>query len=250
MDSKAMLSDKDFLRMQSLALKRVHEIVQDKIALDISRLDQLDNLDQAYLLAYWELLVSRVLNGCKDDRIELPAMDLRDFGIQTAVIDQKYGTTLNDANKSVELVKKRLESTKRLLGDRFVNTFRSAVCMHEITSPIEQLFLIEWQYSDVESRFNVDLELQAEIDTPAGKYRVDFLITSKSTGEIGTALVIELDGHDFHERTKEQVAYDNKRARALAQAGMTVVRFSGHEMVTKARDCIKDVIALIEQAHR
>lgn len=100
----------------------------------------------------------------------------------------------------------------------------------------------------LEDRFNLDIEPQAEVKTNAGTYHVDFLITSKTMGELETAIVIELDGHEFHEKTKEQVARDNKRTRALTQAGMTVLRFSGHELMGKARDWMGDVIAMIEKS--
>jgi very-short-patch-repair endonuclease len=40
-------------------------------------------------------------------------------------------------------------------------------------------------------------------------------------------LVVECDGHDFHEKTKQQVTKDNRRERELQIAGWHVFRFSG-----------------------
>lgn len=54
-------------------------------------------------------------------------------------------------------------------------------------------------------------------------YRVDFCISP-------VKLVIEIDGHEFHERTKEQAASDKKRDRALVGAGFRVIRFTGSEV--------------------
>ena len=170
-----------------------------------------------------------------------------DFNKELEVIEDYFGLSLMSANKCVNAIKSRLDSTKRLVGDRFVKEFKNAVNKHEITSPIEQLFLMEWKFADLESRFNLDIEPQTEVVTKAGTYRVDFLITSKSMGELETAIAIELDGHEFHEKTKEQVARDNQRMRALMQSGMTVLRFSGHELMGKSRDWMGDVIAMIEK---
>jgi very-short-patch-repair endonuclease len=76
-----------------------------------------------------------------------------------------------------------------------------------------------------------------------GKYRADFLVVAKDyTGHPDfdsprIAFVIECDGHDYHERTKEQAARDKSRDRALATAGLTVLRFTGSEIWTRPRDC-------------
>jgi very-short-patch-repair endonuclease len=65
-----------------------------------------------------------------------------------------------------------------------------------------------------------------------GKYRVDFLVEEydfygrKSLGQF----VIECDGHDFHEKTKEQAAKDKKRDRELQSLGLKVFHFTGSEI--------------------
>lgn len=43
-------------------------------------------------------------------------------------------------------------------------------------------------------------------------------------------LVVELDGHDFHERTKEQARRDKSRDRELQMLGCDVFRFTGSEV--------------------
>ncbi len=70
-------------------------------------------------------------------------------------------------------------------------------------------------------------------------YRVDFLIhTHDRTSPIDMSrlkwcrLVVECDGHDFHERTKEQAAKDRSRDRNLTSQGYDVFRFTGSELWT------------------
>lgn len=67
-------------------------------------------------------------------------------------------------------------------------------------------------------------------------WRVDFLVHAYSYGdasikEIGwRKLIVECDGHDFHERTKHQAARDRERDRRFQDLGFTVFRFTGSEI--------------------
>jgi hypothetical protein len=45
-------------------------------------------------------------------------------------------------------------------------------------------------------------------------------------------LVIECDGHDFHEKTREQATKDKSRDRDLLNLGYPVMRFTGSEIVS------------------
>lgn len=63
-------------------------------------------------------------------------------------------------------------------------------------------------------------------------YRVDFLL------EIGVRkLAIECDGHAFHDRTKQQAAYDRARDRELLEFGIATIRFTGSEIVHSPERC-------------
>lgn len=57
--------------------------------------------------------------------------------------------------------------------------------------------------------------------------------------------IVEVDGHEFHQKTKEQVEHDNERERALQKAGYEVIRFSGTEVYHKAYRCACDVKRII-----
>lgn len=75
------------------------------------------------------------------------------------------------------------------------------------------------------------IEPQAKI----GAYRVDFRVThydrsGPSRGFVCVGLVVECDGHDFHEKTKAQAQKDKARDRFLAAEGYTVLRFTGSEI--------------------
>lgn len=85
-----------------------------------------------------------------------------------------------------------------------------------------------------------------------GDYRADFAFfcTDKTVGTEGCRVilrgVVETDGHDFHERTKEQALKDKKRDRKMAIAGWEVLRFTGSDVYRDANECLDDVFSLIE----
>lgn len=74
-------------------------------------------------------------------------------------------------------------------------------------------------------------------------YIVDFmfLYRHRRSGEI-CGIVVECDGHEFHERTKEQAAHDKSRDRFLQTEGLKVLRFTGSEIWNKTYDCANEII--------
>lgn len=77
---------------------------------------------------------------------------------------------------------------------------------------------------------------------PQGKiagYRVDFLVKD-------TNIVVECDGYEHH-KTKEQLTNDCKRQRELTKLGYTIVRFSGTEINSDCKMCVRELIEIIEK---
>ncbi len=134
-------------------------------------------------------------------------------------------------------------------------------------SPIERLLLLSLFENIAPSlyllcnrepfhEFSFDIKQQAVI--PMGgvnKYRCDFLLSvsffdSRSDVKITQIdCVIECDGHDFHEKTKEQVAKEKKRDRDLISMGYDVIHFSGSEIWNDADSCSVYVCDFIEKKH-
>lgn len=140
---------------------------------------------------------------------------------------------------------KRVESYKNNLYD----------CLYMCESPIEQLmaielFDIEQKLSSISSNVEIlGIANQEQIITKKGKYRVDFLleIALKINNKYMELLkiVIECDGHKFHNVTKEQVKKDNEENRELFTDGYYVLRFSGSEIFNDLQGCGKDIIKFI-----
>lgn len=116
---------------------------------------------------------------------------------------------------------------------------RCADRLGDCESPIERLFLAahELMAKTLPGNESVHLAQQLKI----GNYRADFAF--KTTGPTGKAamVVVELDGHDFHERTKEQAARDKARDRYMTGLGHQVMRYAGTEVWANPFACVEEV---------
>lgn len=84
--------------------------------------------------------------------------------------------------------------------------------------------------------------IHAQCPVLEGKYRADFLLTAMfEHSKKPLYIIIECDGHDFHERTKEQAARDRRRDRDMTAAGFKVFRFTGSEIFRDADRCAAEV---------
>lgn len=72
-------------------------------------------------------------------------------------------------------------------------------------------------------------------------YRADIVIV----WDKWRRLVIECDGHDWHDRTKQQAAYDRARDRDLLKLGFATIRFTGSEIFHSAERCATDAYACL-----
>ncbi len=81
-----------------------------------------------------------------------------------------------------------------------------------------------------------------------GPYRLDFAITDQSADSpAGLLIDVECDGHEWHDRTKEQASRDRKRDRYLTSKGWRVVRFTGRDIWGQAARCGVDVALTIDE---
>lgn len=78
-------------------------------------------------------------------------------------------------------------------------------------------------------------------------HRVDFLLGWASRPFEHTAIVIECDGHAFHERTKEQAARDKARDRDLSSEFARVLRFTGSEIYRNPCGCAVEAMGISDQ---
>lgn len=114
-------------------------------------------------------------------------------------------------------------------------------------SPLETAFAAWWLAYELAWGAVGFLLPQQEVECEGQKYRTDFtvvpetrlMLDAQRVGLQVAEVAIELDGHEFHERTKEQVEWRNRRDRALAASGWLVLHFSGAEFNRDPAGCVK-----------
>jgi very-short-patch-repair endonuclease len=96
-------------------------------------------------------------------------------------------------------------------------------------SPMEDLFWAACQ------RANKRASAAMVRQYPVGRYRLDFAFPDVKLG-------VEIDGHDYHHASKEQVRRDYERQRRLMAQGWTILRYTGSEVYRGADACAAEVM--------
>lgn len=166
-------------------------------------------------------------------------------------------TNLNDffneiANIQAEKVVDIFESSSERFQEslqKMLEGWVAAYCIRlaKCESPIEQLYGLYFLDAYYRRDFSYELALipQHEFKKEDITIRVDFAIVGTINGRQFT-LVVECDGHDFHDKTREQAESDRQRDRLLKSFGLDVIRFAGSEIYRSPRKCIEETIAVIE----
>lgn len=139
--------------------------------------------------------------------------------------------------------------------DNAITLRKASICalLSRCESPIEQLLAIHLMDSEYHlykelSVFDgfrsVWINPQSEVLANERKYRLDFLVEVIFEKK-EFKFAIECDGHNFHEKTKEQAARDKARERNLTMNGYRVVRFTGSEIWADPISCISDLYKII-----
>jgi len=71
---------------------------------------------------------------------------------------------------------------------------------------------------------------QVTVKSGVGKSRIDLAFAACRQSGPPLYVALEFDGHEFHERTKEQARRDKARDRGLQILGWRVLRFTGSEV--------------------
>ena len=121
-----------------------------------------------------------------------------------------------------------------------------------VESPIEEILLISIEiYCKIFEFPQICLLPQFEIETNNKKYRADFVYFEdeyiNTEYNSGKKIVIECDGHEFHQKTKKQVEKDNEREYDLKMVGYEILRFSGSQIYNEPLTCAEKIYRYIKQ---
>lgn len=153
---------------------------------------------------------------------------------------------ITEANMEEKSLNKHImqmcDSSKTVFNEIYDQiTFDLVACMQNCESPIEQIMALRlhnyknsWQAYKLNYQDNIDVvDIQNQYIVKVGSisYRIDFAIPVWDMHlHKGAFFAIECDGHDFHEKTKEQAQRDKKRDRDITTSGMIIMRFTGSEI--------------------
>lgn len=175
--------------------------------------------------------------------------------IRASNLVDDYASSLNDALKYCESpIEKELMIAIEIVARE--NCEAEAICYKCQNSSGLHAF-----YGDIgdTTYTKLTIEPQKRFD----QYRVDFFLTFSEfgphpkyelneDGEVKSVfyiseLIVECDGHDYHERTKEQAARDKKRDRAIQSMGYKIFRFTGSEIRRDPIDCAQQIVKELQK---
>lgn len=117
-------------------------------------------------------------------------------------------------------------------------------------SPLEMAFYAWWWVITNRSggpEPNFEMKIQQQVHARGTNYRADFVLEDTDqqarerairVGMHPLRIAIEVDGHEFHERTKEQVAHRDARDRDLQADGWRVFHVSGSAFHRDPEGCV------------
>lgn len=175
-------------------------------------------------------------------------------------LEQSFNAYLSDEEQIVRATFKSLLSTWTDI------IFEGPIRRCE--SPIEKVMFLTLQHLrmfnlyDRHSSLDLKFFPQKEIDLGERKIRVDFLVILRQLKLSGMKdyytpcwdilkeahVVVECDGHDYHERTKEQAQRDRERDRLLQYHGYPIFRFTGSEIYKDPMGCTRQVIEFLMES--
>jgi hypothetical protein len=157
-------------------------------------------------------------------------------------------------------IARALDHASTVLRGHLDADLRANVVELGLESPIEVAFYAWWQaIQRVTPDCHVTLAPQQEVALPSTTtYRLDFVVDQDDTdagweasqaGIDWPQIAIELDGHDWHERTKDQVILRNQRDRDLQTAGWKIFHVSGTELLRDPVSVVAEIMAFTDGAY-
>ena len=155
------------------------------------------------------------------------------------------------------------------LEQKLLKSLTDCFMGHPCDHPVLHFLIPNYQEPDIQG-FSVRIYPQYEIAVPFPSsngvgtkqkaFRADFMVllippadihklkTRDFTKRAIAKLIVEVDGHDFHEHTKEQAEHDKSRDRAFTNFGYQVLRFTGREINREAANKALEVFSCLNSA--
>jgi very-short-patch-repair endonuclease len=148
-----------------------------------------------------------------------------------------------------------------MMAERFSQEMYNNFHDMRLGSPIEDMFwtaakaICEAQYNTINPDFIENLDgskteqcgIYIFPQYIIGKYKVDFLVYQKGIGpeDILSPVIVELDGHQFHDKDKHQRSYEKARDRYFVKQGYKVVHYTGSDVVKDPFKVAHEVLSMV-----
>lgn len=142
------------------------------------------------------------------------------------------------------------------VDDDTLTSWRFAGCSDDEISwrmrEMEKRSCLEITRNDVTLELRPQYEINASEDPWDGNLsgviaRADFAIFHPDRDLENPLLLVEIDGHEFHERTKQQASSDRARDRRLMRCGYRVARFTGGDVHADPAECAREAFDLAHE---
>ena len=158
----------------------------------------------------------------------------------------KYTENEIENGNAWDILKQLEEGTQREIDIIITDQLMGCLTLiKDCESPIERMLgvgiynsMLYWE--SLADNNGLNIFPQMEIVCGKKTYRVDFEINAIVCGK-EKLVIIECDGHEFHEKTKAQAIKDRQRERDLIKSGYIVVRFTGSEIFNNLYKCVGEI---------
>jgi very-short-patch-repair endonuclease len=178
-------------------------------------------------------------------------------------MDEAFGATISMSLQSefsvrVERLNEAVASCESPIEARFLLALICACAKHQLTISVQNHDRLEIYGCE---GVHGDTMLTVRCQHSIGHHRVDFALDftfidpahivaalagkpapQTHSEKVSEMLVVECDGHAFHEKTPEQARRDKSRDRELLIKGYPVMRFTGSEIHQRPLHCAEQVI--------
>lgn len=146
-----------------------------------------------------------------------------------------------------------------LAAGSFAGSMHSGIVssLENAKSPIEALLIAALWYvaadqSLLGNHFAEHEHLWVRSQSRVGRYTADIELSlvDISLNPCRITAYVECDGHDFHEKTKQQASKDKARDRAFQKSGALILRYSGSDIWGDPIGCAIDAISTTQDALR
>jgi hypothetical protein len=109
----------------------------------------------------------------------------------------------------------------------------------------------EWEFKNFVAAQQRDNQRNTFAIVPAfgvaGVGYVDFAIFARQISVDAPLVIVEADGHRFHQLTPEQASEDKRRDRALQKIGVPFLRYTGTDVVRDSDSYAREIAAFVRK---